>query len=167
MRAKLPGSFRSSSSSSRSTTSPEARRRRPRPTPREQQNALAKMLANPVANLWSLQFQFDNVELTNGRWNYSLNFQPVMPVSLTKDLNLVARPVVPVYNSAPYQTSTGAERPHDQLRRLDAGGALLAGPAAGNGSSASDPTFIFPTAGSTYTGTGKVAGRTCRPSSPT
>jgi hypothetical protein len=42
-------------------------------------NELAKMLANPVSNLWSLGFQSNNFELTNGRWNYNLNFQPVMP----------------------------------------------------------------------------------------
>ena len=45
---------------------------------------LAQALANPVANLWSLQFQFNNFQLTNDRWNYNLNFQPVMPVSLTR-----------------------------------------------------------------------------------
>jgi hypothetical protein len=76
---------------------------------REKANELAKMLANPVANLWSLQFQFNNFELTNDRWNNNLNFQPVMPVSLTKDINLITRPVIQVYNSVPYQTSTGAD----------------------------------------------------------
>ena len=35
-----------------------------------------------------------------------------MPVSLTKDLNLITRPVVQVYNSAPYQTSTGDRGPN-------------------------------------------------------
>jgi hypothetical protein len=36
---------------------------------------LAQALANPVSNLWSLQFQFNNYNLTNDRWNYNLNFQ--------------------------------------------------------------------------------------------
>ena len=36
-------------------------------TPAEDANELAKELANPVANLWSLQFQFNNFELTNDR----------------------------------------------------------------------------------------------------
>ena len=75
----------------------------------EKASELARELANPVANLWSLQFQFNNVQLTNDRWSYNLNFQPVMPLSLTKDLNLITRPVIQVYNSAPYQTSTGAD----------------------------------------------------------
>src|SRR6476469_8278286 len=57
-------------------------------------NKLAQELANPVANLWSLQFQFNNFQLTNNRWSYNLNFQPVMPLSLTKDLNLITRPVI-------------------------------------------------------------------------
>src|SRR5439155_22038383 len=72
-------------------------------------NELAKELANPVANLWSLQFQFNNFELTNDRWNYNLIFQPVMPVSLTKDINLITRPVIQFYNSVPFTSMTGEE----------------------------------------------------------
>src|SRR5215467_11173841 len=77
----------------------------------EEQNAnkLAQLLANPVSNLWSLQFQFNNFELTNDRWNNNLNFQPVMPVSLTKDLNLITRPVIQVYNSVPFTNAQGEE----------------------------------------------------------
>ena len=84
----------------------------------ERANAIARALANPVANLWSLEFQFNNFELTNHRWNYNLNFQPVLPVSLTSCWNLITRPVIQVYDSEPYQTSTGAER----ARRISATG---------------------------------------------
>jgi hypothetical protein len=117
-------------------------------------NELAKELANPVANLWSMTFQFNNYALTNDRWNYNLNFQPVMPVSLTKDWNLITRPVIQIYNSAPYSTSTGANArttnfgDWTQLELLspaDSGHWLLGG----------GPSFIFPTAGSIYTGQGK------------
>src|SRR5262245_15765355 len=120
---------------------------------------LAQLLANPVSNLWSVQFQFNNFELTNDRWNYNLNFQPVMPVSLTNCVNLITRPVVQVYNSVPYTDSFGNEQrttnfgDWTQLELLspcdtgnvDTGLWILGG----------GPTFILPTAGSVYTGQGK------------
>jgi hypothetical protein len=117
-------------------------------------NELAKMLANPVANLWSLQFQFNNYELTNGRWNYNLNFQPVMPLSLTKDINLITRPVISVYNSVPYDTSSGAEARTTNFgdwTQLE----LFSPANSGKWLLGLGPTFIFPTAGSVYTGQGK------------
>jgi hypothetical protein len=115
---------------------------------------LAKMLANPVANLWSMQFQFNNFELTNGRWNYNLIFQPVMPVSLTKDINLITRPVVQLYNSVPYETSTGADARTTNFgdwTQLE----LFSPADSGKWLLGAGPTFIFPTAGSVYTGQGK------------
>jgi hypothetical protein len=117
-------------------------------------NELAKMLANPVANLWSLNFQFNNFALTNDRWNYNLNFQPVLPVSLTKEWNLITRPVIQVYNSAPYSTSTGAN-----ARTTNFGDwtqvELLSPANSGKWLLGFGPSFIFPTAGSVYTGQGK------------
>ncbi len=59
---------------------------------------LAKKLSNPVASLISVPFQ----------WNYdqglgpqdggkvTLNVQPVIPVSLNKDWNLISRTILPV-----------------------------------------------------------------------
>ena len=121
---------------------------------REKANELARELANPVANLWSLQFQFNNFQLTNDRWNHNLNFQPVMPVSLTKDLNLITRPVIQVYNSAPYQSSTGADVATTNFgdwTQLE----LFSPAHSGCWLLGAGPTFIFPTAGSVYTGQGK------------
>ena len=120
----------------------------------EKANELAKMLANPVANLWSLTFQFNNFELTNGRWNENLNFQPVMPVSFTKDINLITRPVIQVYNSAPYTTSTGAEArtwAFGDWTQLE----LFSPANSGDWLLGVGPSFIFPTASSVYTGQGK------------
>ena len=117
-------------------------------------NKLAQELANPVANLWSLQFQFNNFQLTNDRWNNNLNFQPVMPVSLTKDVNLITRPVIQVYNSVPYETSTGAEARTTNFgdwTQLE----LFSPAHSGCWLLGFGPTFIFPTAGSVYTGQGK------------
>ncbi len=121
---------------------------------REKANELARELANPVANLWSLQFQFNNFQLTNDRWQYNLNFQPVMPVSLTKDINLITRPVIQVYNSAPYETSTGADARTTNFgdwTQLE----LFSPANSGHWLLGAGPTFIFPTAGSVYTGQGK------------
>jgi hypothetical protein len=117
-------------------------------------NKLAQMLANPVSELWSLQFQFNNFELTNDRWNNKLNFQPVMPVSLTKDINLITRPVIQVYNSVPFTNAQGEED-----RATDFGDwtqlEILSPAHSGHWLLGLGPTFIFPTATSVYTGQGK------------
>ena len=117
-------------------------------------NKLAQALANPVANLWSLQFQFNNFQLTNDRWNNNLNFQPVMPISLTKDVNLITRPVIQVYDSVPYSDSQGSEQRTTNFgdwTQLE----ILSPAHSGHWLLGLGPTFIFPTAGSVYTGQGK------------
>ena len=73
-------------------------------------NELAKQVANPVTSLWSLQFQFNNFALESGKWAENLLFQPVLPVSLTKDVNLITRPVIPLYVSVPHPTATGESK---------------------------------------------------------
>jgi hypothetical protein len=60
--------------------------------------ALAKKLANPVASLISLPFQ-NNTDYgigENDGTRNTLNIQPVVPVSISKDLNLISRIIVPV-----------------------------------------------------------------------
>jgi hypothetical protein len=119
-----------------------------------QADKLAQMLANPVANLWSLTFQFNNFELTNDRWNNNLNFQPVLPIGLTDDLNLITRPVIQVYNSVPVTNAAGQET------RATAFGdwvqlELVSPVHSGNWLLGVGPTFIFPTATSYFTGQGK------------
>src|SRR5262249_51796165 len=68
---------------------------------------LNKQLSNPVTSLWSLTFQFNNYRLENGQWSNNLQFQPVLPVGLTKDVNLITRPVIPLYNIVPHETAPG------------------------------------------------------------
>jgi hypothetical protein len=117
-------------------------------------DSLAHALANPVSSLWSMQFQFNNVNLTNDTWNYNLNFQPVMPVSLTHDLNLITRPVVQVYDSVQYTDSLG--NPQRTTNFGDWTQLEMLSPAhSGHWLLGLGPTFIFPTAGSVYTGQGK------------
>jgi hypothetical protein len=60
--------------------------------------ALAKKLANPIASLISLPFQ-NNLDHGIGNLNgsrYTLNIQPVIPISISKKLNLITRVIVPI-----------------------------------------------------------------------
>lgn len=61
--------------------------------------ALAKKLSNPVAALISVPFQFNRDEdigpLQEGERTF-LNFQPVVPITLNEDWNVISRTIVPV-----------------------------------------------------------------------
>jgi hypothetical protein len=115
---------------------------------------LNRQLSNPVTSIWSLQFQFNNFRLENGEWNNNLLFQPVLPISLTKDLNLITRPVIPLYNVVPHETAPG-EFDHTagfgDIVLLE----LLSPAHTGHWILGAGPTFIFPTATSDFTGQGK------------
>ena len=64
---------------------------------------LAKQLANPVASLVSVPFQFnwDGPVGPNDEMRSLINFQPVMPFSMNKDWNMIARVIVPVLSQPP------------------------------------------------------------------
>jgi hypothetical protein len=115
---------------------------------------LNRQLTNPVSSIWSIANQFNNVELNNGQWNNNWNFQPVMPVSLTKDWNLITRPVMPFYNIVPHETAPGQfarDAGLGDLALLE----LLSPAHSGNWVLGAGPTAIFPTATSHFTGQGK------------
>lgn len=63
---------------------------------------LAKQLANPVASLISVPFQFNYDQglntLNTGR-RLTLNIQPVVPFALNPDWNLISRTILPVTGS--------------------------------------------------------------------
>jgi hypothetical protein len=63
----------------------------------EAQN-LAKKLSNPVASLISLPLQsnFDFGMGDGSGWRYTLNVQPVIPVKLSADWNLISRTIIPI-----------------------------------------------------------------------
>ncbi len=59
---------------------------------------LAKKLANPVASLISVPFQ-NNTDVGIGEDNgykNTMNFQPVIPITLSKKLNLITRYIFPI-----------------------------------------------------------------------
>jgi hypothetical protein len=121
------------------------------PTGEPSASELNRQLTNPVSSIWSISNQFNNFELNNGHWNNNWNFQPVLPVSLTKDWNLITRPVMPFYNIVPHETSPG-EFARDaglgDLTLLE----LLSPAHSGNWVLGAGPTAIFPTATSGFTG---------------
>ncbi|WP_457596267.1 transporter [Hydrogenimonas sp.] len=72
---------------------------------------LAKELANPIATLISLPFQlnYDAVDDRKGgegeRW--TLNVQPVVPFSLSRDWNLISRTIVPFISARGLPAGSG------------------------------------------------------------
>jgi len=82
----------------------------------DEQAELAKKLNNPIASLISVPFQSnwdfgieapDEVKKIPGlhfrnAYRYTLNVQPVIPISISKDWNLIIRTIVPfIYSESP------------------------------------------------------------------
>ena len=74
---------------------------------------LAKKLANPISSLISVPFQ-NNTDYGIGSWQgtrNTMNIQPVVPISINKNINMITRIVVPVitqYNiTAPGEKQAG------------------------------------------------------------
>ena len=84
----------------------------------------------------------------------SLSFQPVMPVSLTRNINLITRPVITLYQSVPRPTATGGSE-----RTTDFGDTVLGTVFSPTGKEpwlfGAGPTWIFPTASKDVAGQGK------------
>jgi hypothetical protein len=123
-----------------------------------------KKLTNPVSEIWSITFQQNNYRVDVGpsigeRWNSNLNFQPVLPIALTDEWNLITRPVMTLVNSVPHPDP--GTLPLDVDRTTAFGDIVwleLLSPSpklAGEWLLGAGPTFIFPSAGSRWTGQGK------------
>jgi len=115
-------------------------------------------LQNPVSSVWNLTFQFNNFFLDGPpsdktRVQSLVNFQPVMPVLLTKDINLIVRPVIPVVFSAPVFDGAG----FDNKGGLgDIALVPFLAPVTKNWILGLGPSFIFPTATDDGLGQGKL-----------
>ena len=60
---------------------------------------LAKKLANPVAALISVPFQLNydqNIGVTDEGERWTMNIQPVVPISVSENWNLISRTILPV-----------------------------------------------------------------------
>jgi hypothetical protein len=114
--------------------------------------ALAKKLSNPVANLISVPFQF-NLDTGIGSKNadkLTLNIQPVVPVSLNKDWNVIVRTIVPVI----YQDSP-ANGVSSEFGLGDTTQSFFFSPKESSFIWGVGPVFLWPTATNDLLGTGK------------
>ena len=70
----------------------------PEPQVANEAQELAKKLSNPVASLISfpMQSNFDFGMGTGSGWRYTLNVQPVIPIKLSDNWNLISRTIIPV-----------------------------------------------------------------------
>jgi hypothetical protein len=68
-----------------------------------QQAELAKKLSNPIASLISVPFQ-NNFDFRLGSnddgFRYTMNFQPVIPIALNPNWNLISRTIVPIIHQS-------------------------------------------------------------------
>jgi len=116
-----------------------------------------KELSNPISSIWALQLQENTYWLNRPDRNVvNLQFQPVLPLALTDDWNLITRPVFQVMNSTPYVNQRG------NLHRVTGFGdtilAMLLSPSpklAGPWLLGAGPTFIFPSATNSRLGQNK------------
>jgi hypothetical protein len=114
---------------------------------------LAKETQNPVANLISVPFQnnFNFGIGPNDATQWVLNVQPVIPITLNKDWNLITRTIIPIIN----QPSPAAGIP-SAFGLGDINPSLFLSPAnSGKLIWGLGPTMTFPTATDSLLGNGK------------
>jgi hypothetical protein len=78
----------------------------------ESNEELAMQLANPVAALTSVPFQFNydqNIGPVEDGERWYLNVQPVVPISLSEDWNLISRTIVPVIDQSDIFPGAGSQ----------------------------------------------------------
>jgi hypothetical protein len=121
---------------------------------------VAKQLNNPVADLWALNFPFNRYYLqgeATGRIREQdvMNFQPVLPIHLIKEWNLITRPVFPfVFSSPDLEPGNGWD---EKPGFGDMAVVSLLSPAKVNSGviGGAGPTFLFPSATNDALGQGK------------
>ncbi|MCF2515224.1 hypothetical protein LVY65_09140 [Sphingomonas sp. G124] len=114
--------------------------------------SLAKKLSNPVASLISVPFQANldfGVGLTDSGDKMTLNIQPVVPIGITQNANLIVRTIVPVI----FQTDLRG----DDVSDFGLGDTVQSffyspkKPTAGGIIWGAGPVFLYPSGTSKYT----------------
>jgi len=119
---------------------------------------LAKKLANPVSSLISmpLQLNFDeNIGPIDEGSRFSLNVQPVIPMSLNEDWNLISRTILPLVKQQDIFPGSGS-----QSGLGDTVQSFFFSPAEPTASGwiwGAGPALLLPTASDDLLGTGKWA----------
>ena len=110
---------------------------------------LAKQLANPIASLISVPFQsnYDCCFGPNDASRYLLNIQPVIPITLNPDWNLITRTIIPVVSmGSPAPTISSSTGLGDTTQSFFfSPSQLVNGVAWGVG-----PVFLWPTGNSVF-----------------
>jgi hypothetical protein len=114
---------------------------------------LAKELSNPVAALISVPFQ-NNFDFGGGfdddGFRYTLNFQPVVPITLNENWNLISRTILPVVYQEdilpPEVTPTDVDPNDDQFGLGDTVQSFFLSPASSDPIWGIGPVFLVPTA---------------------
>ena len=121
----------------------------------DEQAELAKEIQNPVAPLISVPFQ-SNFEWGPGPksagFKYTLNFQPVIPIALSADWNLISRTIVPIIHQDDVVSGSSQTGVSDILQ------SLFFGPAArgpGGLTWGAGPALLLPTSTENFLGTEK------------
>ena len=135
----------------------------PEPTGAKALIELNKQLTNPVSSIWSIQFQQNNLRVSPSpgegeRWSTNLLFQPVMPVAINDDWNLITRPVIPLFVSQAHPEVGDPSHPDRSTAFGDITWLNLISPGpnlTGNWLLGIGPSWILPTAASDFTGQGK------------
>jgi hypothetical protein len=125
---------------------------------------IGKQLNNPISSIWNITTQsnmyFEKGNLSPSyRGQFVFNFQPVLPIPLTKDWNLIPRPVIPVIGTPYIRGVDPVTKSPDWTRTAGMGDIALVtmlspntqGMVVGFG-----PTFVFPTANTYNLGQGKM-----------
>jgi len=135
--------------------------------PQENAEAMAKKLSNPVASLISVPIQVnydENIGLADG-YKITTNIQPVIPISLNQEWNLISRTIVPIVSQEdviglPVQTPQGV-RIVDSGHQAGSGDILQSlffspkEPTAGGLIWGAGPVFLIPSASEDLLGSGK------------